>query len=95
MRLGNLSANVVYWLELQNKDDETDILPLTLLSVDGVVPSKPVDVTAPDLPVRAFPVKDLLLMPASRAEIYVRNDWRHPEPKTYVLRTKGLIVDRI
>jgi FtsP/CotA-like multicopper oxidase with cupredoxin domain len=92
LRLGNLSANVVYWLELQNKDDETDILPLTLLSVDGVVPSKPVDVTAPDLPVRAFPVKDLLLMPASRAEIYVRNDWRHPEPKTYVLRTKGLIA---
>ena len=70
LRLGNLSANVVYWLELQNKDDEIDILPLTLLSVDGVVvPSKPVDVTAPDLPVRAFPVKDLLLMPASRAEI--------------------------
>lgn len=92
LRLGNLSANVAYWLELRNKDDDTDILPLTILSVDGVVPSNPVDVTAPDLPVRAFPVNDLLLMPASRVEIYVRNDWRHVEPKTYVLRTKGLIA---
>jgi hypothetical protein len=51
-----------------------DILPL-ILSVDGVVPSKPVDNRISDLPVRAF----LRRSPAhaARAEIYVRNDWRH------------------
>ena len=92
LRLGNLSANVVYWLEMYNKDDENDILPLTLLSLDGVVPTKRADVAELDLPVQAFPTNRLLLMPASRAEIYVRNDWKHDEKKTYILRTKGLIA---
>ena len=29
-------------------------------------------------------------MPASRAEIYVRNDSAHADTKVYILRTKGL-----
>jgi FtsP/CotA-like multicopper oxidase with cupredoxin domain len=90
LRLGNLSANVAYWLELQNEDDDKDILPLYLLSLDGVVPSRPVDVPESSQPVAAFPVTDLLLMPASRAEIYVRNDDKRTKSRFYILRTKGL-----
>jgi hypothetical protein len=39
LRIGNLSANVGYWLELYNEADGT-VLPLTVLSLDGVVPEK-------------------------------------------------------
>ena len=94
LRLGNLSPNVAYWLELYNEKDETDKLPLTLLSIDGVVPAKLVDEAAGSQPVAAVPVPNLLFMPASRAEIYVRNDYAHPDQKVYVLRTKGLIAGR-
>jgi len=92
LRLGNLSPNVAYWLELYNEADETDKLPLTLLSIDGVVPAKPVNEAGAAQPVAAFPVPDFLFMPASRAEIYVRNDIEHAKPKVYILRTKGLIA---
>jgi FtsP/CotA-like multicopper oxidase with cupredoxin domain len=93
LRLGNLSPNVAYWLELYNEKDETDKLPLTLLSIDGVVPAKPVD-DAGTQPAAAFPVANFLLMPASRAEIYVRNDRAQADQKLYILRTKGLIAGR-
>ena len=39
LRLGNVGANVPYWLEIYKEDDKT-VFPLTLLSVDGVVPSE-------------------------------------------------------
>jgi FtsP/CotA-like multicopper oxidase with cupredoxin domain len=90
LRTGNLSANVAYWLELYNESDEKDILPLEILSLDGVVPAKPVNPAEAKIPVKAeFKLNDLLLMPATRAEIYVRNDFHHTDPRVYVLRTKG------
>ncbi|MGH6823138.1 MAG: multicopper oxidase domain-containing protein, partial [Methylocella sp.] len=89
LRLGNLSANVAYWLELYN-ESTGETFPLTILSLDGVVPAFPVDPTHPGIPVDAFNVNDLLLMSASRAEIYVRNDDKKREEQVYVLRTKTL-----
>jgi FtsP/CotA-like multicopper oxidase with cupredoxin domain len=94
LRLGNLSANVAYRLELvkiENESTETKI-PLTVLSVDGVVPQRPVDPKGPNIPVGAITTSDLLLMPASRAEIYVNNDSEKGQPveQVYILRTKGL-----
>ena len=85
LRIGNLSANVAYWLELckENTLCKTgETLPLTVLSLDGVVPASPVDPQRAKIPVDAFAVNDLLLMPASRAEIYVRNDNRDPRIRT-------------
>jgi len=91
LRMGNVSANVAYWLELQNERDEKDILKLTILGLDGVVPAKPVAPGQAKIPVAAFDLPDLLLMPASRAEIYVRNDVKaHSDTQVYILRTKGL-----
>ena len=91
LRIGNLSANVAYWLELKN-ESTGKTLPLTVLSLDGVVPASPVDPGHSKIPVDAFDVNDLLLMPASRAEIYVRNDKDppHSDEQVYILRTKGL-----
>jgi hypothetical protein len=91
LRIGNLSANVAYWLELYN-ESTGKTLPLTL-SLDGVVPARPADPKHAKIPVDAFDVNDLLLMPASRAEIYVRNDNQdppHSDEQVYILRTKGL-----
>ncbi|MGH6826382.1 multicopper oxidase domain-containing protein [Methyloceanibacter sp.] len=91
LRMGDLSANVAYWLELYNERDETEKLPLTILGLDGVVPAKPVSPEEAKRPIAAFEVNDLLLMPASRAEIYVRNDVKtHTDTLVYILRTKGL-----
>jgi FtsP/CotA-like multicopper oxidase with cupredoxin domain len=98
LRIGNLSANVAYWLELKKEGAPTnaDPLPLTILSVDGVVPARPVDPQDATLPVDASNVPNLLLMPSSRAEIYVRNDVETAKsndtaqgPQVYILRTKG------
>jgi FtsP/CotA-like multicopper oxidase with cupredoxin domain len=90
LRIGNLSANVAYWLELYDEHNESDILRLTILGLDGVVPAKPVDPGQAKIPIEAFDVPDLLLMPASRAEVYVRNDFSHGDQRVYVLRTKHL-----
>jgi FtsP/CotA-like multicopper oxidase with cupredoxin domain len=91
LRLGNLSPNVAYWLELVDEITRQPI-PLTIVSIDGVVPARPADIDAAKIPVDAISTDDLLLMPASRAEIYVRNDKEagHPDRQVYVLRTKGL-----
>ena len=100
LRIGNVSANLAYLLELckaavfeSNPDkcsDPENFLPLTILSLDGVVPAKPVSPEEAKLPVQAFDVPNLLLMPASRAEIYIRNDnTPHPDSQAYILRTKG------
>jgi FtsP/CotA-like multicopper oxidase with cupredoxin domain len=88
IRLGNLSANVPYWLELKNDADDT-VLPLTLLSIDGVVPATPAVPGQAQKPVQALNDNDLLLMPAARAEIYVRNDEKpHADRQVYILRTR-------
>jgi FtsP/CotA-like multicopper oxidase with cupredoxin domain len=89
LRLGNLSANLPYWLELSNEADHS-VLPLTLLSLDGVVPAAPARPDQVAKPVKALDNNDLLLMPAARAEVYVRNDVKlHDQPQTFVLRTKS------
>jgi FtsP/CotA-like multicopper oxidase with cupredoxin domain len=89
IRMGNLSSNIGYWLELYKEADGTPV-PLTLLSVDGVVPARPAPENA-GKPAEAVKVDNLLLMPASRAEIYVRNDDKpHTAPQVFILRTKGL-----
>ena len=88
IRLGNLSANVPYWLELRNEADGT-VLPLTILGLDGVVPAAPVPPGQAEKPVQAINYEDVLLMPASRAEIYVRNDEKsHPATQVYILQAK-------
>jgi hypothetical protein len=60
--------------------------------VDGVVPARPVDLEGAKIPADVLPVNDLLLMPASRAEIYVRNDLEplHSDTQVLILRTKGV-----
>jgi hypothetical protein len=88
IRLGNLGANVPYWLELRNEADGT-ALPLTILSLDGVVPAAPVLPGDAQKPVQALNDDNILLMPAARAEIYVRNDENlHAASQVYILRTK-------
>lgn len=95
LRLGNLSSNVAYWLELgktpKHEPDPGTIVPLTIVALDGVVPARPKDPTQPGIPVEAISTNDLLLMSASRAEIYIRNDeTEHEKELVYFLRTKGL-----
>jgi FtsP/CotA-like multicopper oxidase with cupredoxin domain len=90
LRIGNVGSNVPYWLELQSEDGKS-ILPLTVLSRDGVVPTNPVDPADPIKPVDAKNDDNLLLMPAARAEVYVRNDQKiHSSPEVWILRTRGL-----
>jgi FtsP/CotA-like multicopper oxidase with cupredoxin domain len=91
LRIGNLSANVAYWLELCNESTGQTV-PLNVVSLDGVVPARPVDPEQAKIPATALHVDDLLLMPASRVELYVRNDTEplHSETQVLVLRTKGI-----
>lgn len=100
LRLGNLSPNFAYWLELYDEEasDPTNEIfvhkNMTIVSVDGVVPAKPQSAAddAEQISVASYRIPDLLLMPASRVEIYIdRGEIDNPkEDKTYVLRTKKL-----
>lgn len=93
LRLGNVSANVPYWLELQDEADPTKQLPITILSLDGVVPALPVAPGQAQKPVKAVDYKNVLMMPAMRAEIYVRNEGEtHPKPQVYILKSKKHVV---
>lgn len=92
IRMANVSANVAYWLQMKDEPTDKDILKLTILSLDGVVPAKTTVPHHPQKPVLAEDVKDVLLMPASRVEFYLRNDCAHPDEKVYILKTKGLIA---
>lgn len=91
---GNLSANIPYWLELRN-EDATDTKPLrmTILSLDGVVPAIPIAPGQAQKPVQAVDYDDVLMMPATRAEIYVRNDDKHERQRVYILKTKQHTVE--
>ena len=88
LRLGNLSANFPYWLELQDEADPTKHLPITILSLDGVVPAAPTAPGQVEKPVQAVDYPNVLVMPAMRAEIYVRNDQKRDAPKVYILKTR-------
>ena len=98
LRLGNLSPNFAYWLELydeETSEPENDNFVrknMTIVSVDGVVPAKPQSATdGVSAPVASYNVPDLLLMPASRVEIYIDRGGIPPkQEKTFVLRTKEL-----
>src|SRR5262249_47766824 len=61
LRLGNLSSNVAYWLELEHGGKK---IPMAVLTLDGVVPAKPAPPERAKIPVDALEVNDLLLMPA-------------------------------
>lgn len=90
IRMGNVSSNIGYVLEMSSEADGS-VLPLTVLSVDGVVPGRPLLPDQGDTPIEAADVEQLLLMPASRVEFYVRNDQTpHSNELVYTLRTKGL-----
>jgi FtsP/CotA-like multicopper oxidase with cupredoxin domain len=92
IRMANVSANVAYWLEMKDEPTDKDTLKLTILSRDGVVPAKTTVSSHPLKPILAEDADDLLLMPASRVEFYLRNDCRHTDEKVYILKTKGLIA---
>ena len=85
-RIANLSANATYLLELTADSDPSTPLPMDVLSLDGLVAG----VAAPgstDLKV-GVTLSHLLLMPASRAEVFV------PAPAAgmgaMTLRTAGI-----
>ncbi|MER9195748.1 multicopper oxidase domain-containing protein [Mesorhizobium australicum] len=85
-RIANLSADVTYDLRIVSAADGS-LLPFDLLSVDGVVPGKPLLRNAPVSENKAVQLSTLTLMPAARAEIYVRNDAQSAGSRTYFLRT--------
>jgi FtsP/CotA-like multicopper oxidase with cupredoxin domain len=75
-RIANVSANVTYLLQLQDKENRSQLKPFRLLALDGVSVAQ-----SPGSPVRES--TRLLLMPGSRAEV-----WVTPESgKAYVLNT--------
>jgi FtsP/CotA-like multicopper oxidase with cupredoxin domain len=93
LRFGNLSANVGYWLEADNEDPKAKekLLQLSLIGLDGIVPARPQPPENADKPIAANNVNNLLLMPAARAEIYIRNDEnKHDDEQDFILTSKGL-----
>jgi FtsP/CotA-like multicopper oxidase with cupredoxin domain len=94
LRIGNLSANVGYWLEADNENPNAKqkLLQLSLIGLDGIVPARPQPPENADKPIAANNVNNLLLMPASRAEIYIRNDEnKHDDEQDFILSSKGLL----
>ena len=90
LRVANLSSNFTYELMLVPKSGG-DPYKFDLLTVDGVVPGNPVPTTTRDIPVEATSLTKLVLMPASRAEVYVRNDGRDAAPeREFILRTEEI-----
>ena len=99
LRIGNVSANLGYWLELKKEEDvgkpDAPGEPMTILSIDGVVPVSPVTPDALERPVLASAPRNVLVMPASRLELYIRNDQAHVDrdrEQVYVLKTKRMVV---
>jgi FtsP/CotA-like multicopper oxidase with cupredoxin domain len=84
-RIANLSATVTYIIELL---DRRKPVPFEVTSVDGVVAGS---AAAQNGSVSGIKRTTLLLMPAGRAEILVRNDGSNPGPdRNLVLQTRGL-----
>ena len=87
LRIANTSASATYVLSLIDPAAPGTRIPFELVSVDGVVPTtKPGTATTPVAP----SADAIRLMPASRAEIYIRNDQPSPTARRLVLRTEGL-----
>lgn len=101
-RVANLSASVSYVLDLVDAADRAIEVPLCVISLDGVVAGSGGQRSCGDQPSKAgiaataylnvgFSVKRVLLMPGSRAEIFL--PFATPgaaEPRSLVLRTVGL-----
>jgi FtsP/CotA-like multicopper oxidase with cupredoxin domain len=88
LRLANLSASATYVVSL--RDPTGKAVPFDLISVDGVVPGVPKDGSAqPAAHPGARKIPTLLLMPASRAEIFISNDSGDASERHLVLRTDG------
>jgi hypothetical protein len=88
LRLANLSPSATYVISL--RDPSGNAVQFDLISVDGVVPGVPKDGSAQpvDHP-EARKITTLLLMPASRAEIFIGNDQGDASERHLVLRTDG------
>jgi FtsP/CotA-like multicopper oxidase with cupredoxin domain len=87
LRIANTSASATYELSLINQDAPNVRIPFELLSVDGVVPTTRSNASSSPI----APTTDALrLMPAGRAEIYIRNDAASPNMRRLVLTTEGL-----
>jgi FtsP/CotA-like multicopper oxidase with cupredoxin domain len=87
LRIANTSASATYVLSLINQDAPNARVSFELLSVDGVVPTTKSSASSSFI----APKTDALrLMPAGRAEIYIRNDAPNPNIQRLVLRTEGL-----
>jgi FtsP/CotA-like multicopper oxidase with cupredoxin domain len=88
LRLANLSASATYVVSL--RDSSGNAVPFELISVDGVVPGVPTDGSAqPGDHPGATKITTLLMTPAARAEIFVKNDKGDPSERRLVLRTDG------
>ena len=84
-RIANLSATVTYLIELV---DHENPVSFEVMGVDGVVAGNS---AAQGGSVAGLKATRLLLMPAGRAEILIRNDGSNPGPdRDLVLRTRGL-----
>jgi FtsP/CotA-like multicopper oxidase with cupredoxin domain len=92
-RIANLSPTVTYTLELvDGADSERD---LQIVTMDGVVAGTPSSgsaqsSSAPQSLKPGVTVKHVLLMPAARAEILVKNEVLHAQDIFLTLRTQGL-----
>ncbi len=88
-RLANLSASATYVIRLINSSGKP--VRFSLISVDGVVPGIPKQssVQPTDTP-EADAVDKLLLMPAARAEIFIKNDNGDAAERRLILKTEGV-----
>ncbi len=86
-RIANLSANVTYVLELV-EDSTGAEQPMRVLTIDGVVAGHPGNGAGTPYDVPGVELKRLLLMPASRAEVFISNEAR--TERNLTLRTRGI-----
>ena len=99
-RIANISSTVTYAIDLVDAaaaDRGASEIELCAISIDGVVAGSDTSSTAcaatnahPGYKHIGVPLKKLLLMPASRVELYVRNIATVPtQPRNLVLRSVG------
>jgi FtsP/CotA-like multicopper oxidase with cupredoxin domain len=89
LRMANLSPSATYVISLH--DPSGKAVSFDLISVDGAVPGVPkVGPTQPVDHPAASKIPKLLLMPASRAEIFIGNDQGDTSERHWVLQTNGM-----
>lgn len=90
-RIANVSATVAYTLVLLDGSTKQE---MHLLSLDGVVAGTP-DPVDPHKLHPSVAVKEILLMPASRAEVLIENTNLGDDDKALVLHTNGLETGQV